>query len=205
MNALVVHRAHPEPRYPTIGLELYCDIPNNILDKHRIIEGLHRYVSLVRSLQEWIHSRRRRAFGDLNQLFDPNQILLTDAINATPHLNRHASTLIVGSIVADGFTAWAERRDWHIYAQYKVILFTAPPREKGATVVHKCSSPADGGLPLKEVWKGDLDPRGLSVEPGLKDPQDDRQGSDRHFAPVLIEDLNKPAHVRAFELMWQVH
>jgi len=77
------------------------------------------------------------------------------------------------------------------------------PRERAA-VVHQAPRPGDGGALLDEVGEFDLHVRRLGVELFAHLEKDLFEAADVDLTPVLVEDLDEPAHVRALELVGQV-
>src|SRR5437660_690032 len=131
--------------------------------------------------------------------------MLTLAVDATLNLDRHATTLVVCTIVANGLATGAQCHDGHLHAEQEVIVVTASLATEDAAVVHQCSGPCHRSLSFDKIRESNFDPSALRFETILQSPQHRRQSPHRHLAAVLVENLQKPTHVGALEVVRQVH
>src|SRR5262249_3980987 len=128
--------------------EFDCDIPDDVFHEYWILEGLHRDMSFVGTLQKRIDRCRRRGFGDIHQLLNPDDFPSTFTAEATPHLDRHATTLVMRAIVANGFATGTERRDRNIHPKREVVAVAPALPNERAAIVHEGARTGDGGFTL---------------------------------------------------------
>ena len=139
------------------------DIPNHVLDEHGVVVGLHGDVSLVRPLEEWIDRRRRRPLGDVDQLFNPNE--LRGAVTTALATNGYAdyTALIVRAVVADALAARTKARDGHVNADQKIDIPSIEFTDEGALVINQRLGFTLRSCLLYKVREEDLDSSGLRV------------------------------------------
>src|SRR5262249_7817756 len=136
VNALVVHGLHVEPADAGIGLKVYRDIPYHVLHEHWVVVSLHGDVSLVRTLEQRIDGRGRRSLGNVDELFDPNELRGTVCSAFSTNCNTDHSALIVRAVIADSFAAWAKTRDRYVNADDKVEVPSVQFAKERALVIH---------------------------------------------------------------------
>src|SRR5260370_25540120 len=73
VDALLVESTGFEPSDALVLLEQPGGVPDNVFDKDRVIEGLHRDVPLVPAFQKRINRGGRRLFGDCYEFFNRSE------------------------------------------------------------------------------------------------------------------------------------
>src|SRR5262249_39464066 len=115
--------------------------------------------------------------------------MLTSSINTTLGLDRHAPSLVVCAIVANGFATRTQCRYRHVYAEQEVIPVDPSLADEGAPVIHQRSGASRWSCTFNEICKRYLDPCTLGLKTILECLKHCRQRPQSHLAAVFVEHL----------------
>jgi hypothetical protein len=106
---------------------------------------------------------------------------------------------------ADRFTAGAEGGDGDDGGQADRLALPSGRRFQAGLVIHEAGSPGDRGILFDEIGKFQVQVGVFGFEPFSQFAEDILDIFHVDEAPVGIEDLDKSAHVGAFEMVGQIH
>lgn len=105
----------------------------------------------------------------------------------------------MGSMLTDCFRAGAETGDRDFDSDLEIHIISCLTADKGTLIVHHALGPGDRGFLLYKVVEGYFQVREFGFQVFTDFTHDGRENADANFFVVLIDNLNKTAHVSAFE------
>ena len=202
VDALLIDGADFKPRNSFFFFkELRC-IADYVLDEDRIIERLHGYVALVRSLEQRIDWRRRGLFGDGNEFLDPYQFP-ESVLALWSDGERDSATLIVRPVITDFLGTRTEGRHGNFNTKQKIVGLAVGFTDEGAAIIHRRGGTTDRCFASQEIRKINLNVGGLGFEAFLQFMKYGRQRAHGHFALMVAQHFQKPTHVRALKMVGQ--
>ena len=196
VDALDVLGLHAVPGEIGVAVELHRHGPDHILDEHGVGVGRLRHVLLVHPLEQGVDLAARGTLHEADHVLNPEEPPKAD-------LDPHDASLVMRPDTAHLLGAGADGRHGDGDPDEEVrLLAVVFPREP-APVVHQALRPGDRGPLFDKVGELDLHVRGFGVELFAHLEQDLLEAADADLPPVLVEDLDEPAHVGALELVGQ--
>lgn len=162
MNALLVHRLYLKAGNAFVLLQGKGDVPHEILDKDRVVIGLHRDVPLIRALQQRVEGSRRPFLGDGNEFLNPDEFPSVLRLPG-PHLDGDDPPLVVSAVVAYLLGAGTKGLHGHLYPQSEAVFLAIGLAQESDLAADLGLGPADGGGLLNEVGEAHLDVGALGV------------------------------------------
>lgn len=198
VDALEAFRLDAVPGEIRVAVEPLRNVADHVLHEHRVFIAALRDEFLVHPFEEGIDLAARRLLDQLDQVLNPEEFPKTD-------LDENDRALVVGTAGADLLGAGADRGDRHGHPHAEVHFPGRVDAGEGAAVFHQASGSGDRCRLLDEIGEVDLHVRGLGLEL-LPNAREDRlERLDIDPAAELVQNLDEPAHVRALEVMGQVH
>ena len=152
---------------------------------------------LIGPLQEGVDGGGGGAVGDLDELFNPDEVVEAD-------LHAGHAALTVGAILGDGFAAGAEGHDGDLDAEREAGGVAVGVAEEVAAELEHGGGAGGGRLALDEVGEVDADVGAGCVEGLAQVLDEERQGGEGDLAAVPFERFDEAAHVGALVLVGQV-
>lgn len=181
-----------------VGAAAQGDIADEVLDKHGVVVGALGDHFFVGPLENAIDFAGGGVFDQADEVLDPYGLAEADGEGGN-------APLVVGAARADRAGAGAKGGDGHGHCHQKIVV---PMLEGGAEahlIIHKsCFSGGRGSL-FDEEGKLEFRVGAIALEPGTKLFEDVADVVHVNSGAMRMQDFQKPAHVRAFEVMRQVH
>ena len=194
VDTFEVFRFDLPPRDAGIGNDLRGTIAHEVLDKNRIGVGALGHRFFIRALQHAIEFAAGRAFDEGNHLGQRQWMF-----GAQPEGDLHA--LIVRAAGADRLGAGAQGGDIGHHGGEKVVAFSIGGRGKTSRVVDQAGCAGDGSFFLEKKRKLELEMGTLAVQPADECAQEVLDVLRVQDGTVGLQDLEKAAHVGAFEFL----
>jgi len=137
VDALLIDSFDIIPTDPNISAKSDGNVAYNVLYKPWVVVRLHRNVTLVYTLQEWIDRCRRRSFRDFHEFLNPDNRGSSFCVRGAANLNAYVTPLIVRTVVTDRLTARAKAGDRNVDPEQEVVNVTGSLTDKPAVVVHE--------------------------------------------------------------------
>jgi len=180
-----------------MGFAFYRHGSNEVFNEDRIIIGVFGDVFFVRSFQQGKDFRAGTGFDQGDEVFDPDRFPKGD-------FEADEATLIMGSAFADRFAAWAEGGDRNSDGDFEAEIFTVKSCIEVGLVIDEALSGGDRGFFFDEVGKIEFEVGRVRLEAFLESSEDCGDAFHMNEATMFLEDLDKTAHMGAFELVGEV-
>src|ERR1022692_3618600 len=169
------------------AVEAHGDVAHHVLNELRVVIGALGHVLFIRPLENAPQLARRLALGDIDEFLDP-----------------HVRALVVGAAIGDLPRTRTQTRDGHYDFDAHAGLAMVDLADQRGLVVHETLDAGHGGAFHDEIGKGHFDMTGVGIEPRGHLGQHLLERIDRDLA-LAMQDLDKARHVRALEVVRQVH
>ena len=198
VDALEIFRLDLVPRHPGVSIELERHVAHQILHEHRVFIGALRHELFVLPLEQCVQLRTRRTFDHRHHVLDPDRL-------REPQRHRHQPALVVRAVSGNRLRTRTQRRYVCLHRQHKINLPAARRCVEPRDVIHHASLARHRRFFGHEIRELDFQVRRGRVQPLLQRMQNVPDVLHVHDAAMRVERLDKPAHVRAFELLRQIH
>ena len=197
MDALEILCFDAVPVDVGMGFAFYRYGADQVFDKDGIIVGVFGDVLFVRSFQEGEDFRTGTGFDQGDKVFDPDRFPEGD-------FKTDEAALIMGSAFADRLAAWTEGGDGNGDGDFEAEIFAVKGRIEMGLVIDEALSGGDRGLFFDEVWKIEFEVGRVGLKTLLESAEDSGNALHMNEAAMFLEDLDKTAHMGAFELVGEI-
>src|SRR5665213_772195 len=180
-----------------VAVQPHGDVAHHVLDELGIVIGALGHVLLVRPLENAPQLARGFALGDIDEFLDPHVL-------AQPHPDAHVRALVVGAAIGNLLRAWAQAGDRHHDLDAHAGLAMVDLADQRGVVVHEALDAGHRRALHDEIGKRHLDMTGIGIEPQGHFAEHLLKRVDRNLT-LAMQDLDEARHVRALEVMRQVH
>ena len=154
-------------------------------------------VLFVRSFQQGKYFRAGTGFDQGDEVFDPDRFPEGD-------FEADEAALIMGSAFADRLAAWAEGGDGNGDGDFEAEIFAVKSCIEVGLVIDEALSGGDRGFFFDEVGEIEFEVGRVGLEAFLEGAEDSRDALHMNEAAMFLEDLDKTAHMGAFELVGEI-
>jgi hypothetical protein len=154
-------------------------------------------VLFVRSFQQGKYFRAGTGFDQGDEVFDPDRFPEGD-------FEADEAALIMGSAFADRLAAWAEGGDGNGDGDFEAEIFAVKGRIEVGLVIDEALRSGDRGFFFDEVGEIEFEVGRVGLKTLLESAEDSGNALHMNEAAMFLEDLDKTAHMGAFELVGEI-
>ena len=194
-EVLRLHHVIPETR---VVVQALGNIAHHVLDELGVVVGAFGDRLFVDPLENAVELAGAFGFGDVDKFLEPEEL-------GGAYTDGDQRALVVGAVVRDVLGTGAERGDRHLDLDIEIGALAALVADEGDVVVHHAFFLRDRRVLVDEVGKAHLDMAVVGLETLGHLAEHAAKRLDRDLVLVRVENLHETRHVRALEVMGQVH
>ena len=175
-----------------------CYVTHQVLDELRIVVGALGDELFVRALEQAVQLAAGLGFRHVDQVFDPH-------VGPGGGGDGDVRALVVGTALGNLLRARAQAGDRHQHLHGEAVVAVDDFADESHFVVQQALHAGDRRRLVDEVRKAHFQIARLGFQPLAHFAHDGFKAFHRDLAVVAVEDLDKAGHVRAFEIVRQVH
>lgn len=198
VNAFEVFGFDFIPRDVAMGVEFFGDATDEVFDENWIFVGAFGDGFFIAAFEQRIQFATGAGFDEGDQVLDPNRFARTNLHGAKP-------ALIMRAVFGNGFGAGAEGGDADFYGEDEIDVLAAGGCVEACGVVHDAFHRGHGRFFAEEEREFHFEVRGGGVEFDLHRMENVGNIFHVNHAAMRVQHFDETAHVRAFELMGQIH
>ena len=172
-------------------------ISNQIFDENRVRIRLFGHMLFIWTLEEAEELGASRFFAKTNHILDPHGLCAANG-------KSHVTTLVVGTVCADGLRARAKGGNRNGRGDNKIEDAFGKGRAEDDIVIKEARGPADGSLFLQKKRKLNIQMSAVAFKSTGGLLKDVANVFHVHHRTVGTECLNEAAHVGPFEVVGKI-